>query len=290
MFEGGGMPTGSGGGHFSGSGSSGGGHFGGDNNMNYGGARRRGIRFGRPVFIYTFGSHNYYIGEKRASLLMTLTFFLFLSIVILVSNIGNYFEIKDKIQIIENDYINYTAIIEDAEQDSSKIVLGTFQGKEFKYGKWCIKYKFTYNEQEYQGYSFYVYSISEVNQMANQGGVQIAVGNSNALGEPDSIEMSFKNKTLTDDGEYNHCISDLNGSKMTVIIFGVIVGALLVCVVTISAISFKKDMQKEESQEQTVSNVGGAKYCSYCGSKMKEGEVSCPYCGAKENSFENRDA
>lgn len=284
------MPTGSGGGHFSGSGSSGGGYFGGDNNMNYGGARRRGTRFGRPVFIYTFGSHNYYIGEKRASLLMTLIFFLFLSIVILVSNIGNYFEIKDKIQIIENDYINYTAIIEDAEQDASKIVLGTFQGKEFKYGKWCIKYKFTYNEQEYQGYSFYVYSISEVNQMANQGGVQIAVGNSNALGEPDSIEMSFKNKTLTDDGEYNHCISDLNGSKMTVIILGVIVGALLVCVVTISAISFKKDMQKEESQEQTVSNVGGAKYCSYCGSKMKEEEVSCPYCGAKENSFKNRDA
>lgn len=281
------MPTGHGGGHFSGGGhsSGGGGHFEGGSI----GGRRRAIRLGRPVFIYTFGNRNYYIGEKRQSLLSSISLFIFIAIIILITKVSNYYEAKDKVEIIESDFITYNAIIDDAELDSNKIVTGKYVGREPKYGKWCIKYKFNYNGNEYDGYSFYVYTEEEVKVFATQENIQIAVGNVNSVGQPDSIEITFDGKTLEDDGEYVYYSSRI-GSQMTwIIVLSSTIGGLLISTIVISLTSFKKyDKIEEENRTMVLEQDKNARYCAYCGSKMKEDATSCPYCGAGENTFEKR--
>lgn len=279
------MPTGNGGGHFGGGSHSGGGHSGGGHFESGGfGSRRKGMRLGRPVFIYTFGSRRYYIGEKRNSLLSTLMLFLFIAIVVIISKVGNYFEAKDKVQIIENDFATYNAIIDDALQDASKIVEGTYVGRDFRYDKWCIKYKFAYNGRTYNGYSFYVYSADECTQIANQEEFQIAVGNLTSSGEPNSIEMNFRGKTLDDDGEYNYYSSRVGSQKTWIIISSVTAGGIIVSMIVISAISFKKDTQKDEDNERKIfeNKKETGKYCAYCGSELGEDETSCPNCGAEK--------
>lgn len=280
------MPTGHGGGHFSGGsgGGSSGGHFGGGYS---GGGRRRGVVLGRPVFIYSFGRRNYYIGEKKQSLINTIGLFLFIAIIILIAKVGNYFEAKDKVEIIKSDFVNYNAIIDDAKLDSNKIVTGSYVGREEKYDKWCVKYKFTYNGTEYNGYSFYVYTEEEINEFKNDG-LQIAIGNVNVVGQPDSIEMTFEGKELKDDGEYVYYSSRVVSQKVWMIVSSCVIGGLLISEIVISSTSFKKYEKEDEGKTILIQEDNPSRTCAYCGSKMKDDATSCPYCGAGENTFKGK--
>ena len=288
------MPTGTGGGHFSGGGShsSGGGHFSGGNGGFGGHPARRGIRHGGPVFIYTIGGRDYYVGEKRRSLINMLAVFFVISIMAVVSCLGLRATYGEKVDIIKQDYINYQEIIVKAERDPSWIVEGVFVGQEYSQnaGKWCIKYQFTINGKTSNGHSFYTYTKEECEAMPQN--IQIAVGNITSTGEYDSIEMTFKDKALVDDGEYVYFIGKEKIMKQWSALVGGISGALLIGTVTLSILSFKKD--EKENAEKTLAEgsvkpeTKKVKYCSYCGSEIKDDAKSCPYCGAGENKFSEK--
>lgn len=292
------MPTGTGGGHFSGGGGhSGGGHFGGSGRSYSTSSARRGVRFGRPVFIYSIGRNDYYIGEKNRSLISGLFVFFVFAMFAFISTMGMFLTYKSDLSIIREDYAIYGEIISNAESNPERIVNGTYEGADYseKFGKWCIKYKFSYNgHNDLPGYSFYVYTNSEINEMRMSGTIQIAVGNLTNSGEYDSIELSFKGKKLTDDGEYNYTLKKQKGSMAGTAISGVVAGGLLVGTIVLSVTSLKKD-ETAQAEVATNSANGSAaviekarRYCSYCGSVINDNAISCPFCGAGENKFENK--
>ncbi len=298
MYLGGTMPTGSGGGHFSGGGGRfGGGHFGGSGRSSSTTSAKRGVRFGRPVFIYSIGRNSYYVGEKRRSLISGLFVFFMFAMFAFISTMGVFFNYKSDLDIIREDYARYGEIIRYAEEHPERIVNGAYESADYsvKLDKWCITYKFSYADQNnLSGYSFYVYSNSEIAQMRSSGTIQIAVGNLTSEGQYDSIEMTFKNKQLTDDGEYNYALNKQKGYKVGMSISGVLAGGLLVGIIVLSVLSFKKDetaqaeVSANSTNGETVVTEKPQRYCSYCGSKINENASSCPFCGAGENKFEDK--
>lgn len=281
------MPTGTGGGHFSGgdSGGSSGGHFSSDGHS-FGGRGRRGMRHGRSVYLYSFGNRQYYVSNKSHRGLMFLSYLCFFGIfVFLVAN-SFFFGAKNDLQKIKDDYSYYGLIIENAENQPSKIVVGNYIGCQYSdtAKKYCIKYTFSYNGTSHNGYSFYVYTKQECMAMGET--IQIAVGNITAEGEPDSIEMTFKGKTLEDDGEYVYTLNSYNKTKVFLISSGVVTGGLFAGIILLSALSFKKDEESEEKSD--VIEEKKVRRCSFCNSEIREGITSCPYCGAGENTFERK--
>ena len=292
------MPSGGssgGGGHFSGGGRAVGGHFG-----SSGGSlnSRRAVRNGRPVFIYSFGSRSYYVGAKRNVLIQWLGILAIICIFACVALFGSFSDAGGGIAKIKTDFTKYNQMIEYAEEEGNEnyLVSGVVTSFEYneKYQKGFIRYYFLdENNNRVEGWSFYVYTYDELLEMKRTGSITLAVDSYPCTQSTDSIEVTYKTKSLNDDGEYVALLSSQKAYKKWTIASGTLAGAFVISVVVISILSFKKDVEEKEGtvavDAQKIKPQQKTRYCSYCGSAMKEGETSCPYCGAGENKFESKD-
>ena len=305
------MPTGfsSGGGssHSSGGGSFGGGFDGGFNN----GRRPRGF-YGPGVIIinnrpYRMGKAS--IGYFVCMFLMVIMFFVAFGGGIMM---GNASSAKKR---IEYDFIKYQDMIEYVENNpssaSERLVTGKVKSVEPGFGKFRVIYEFEYKSRTISGYSFYVYSEHDLDELDYEAGrtIMIVIDPSSLTQYgPDSIPLDFEEFDVEDDGEYAH--ANFNFKVGVGMLVGGIIG--IVGFIVLSNVIFKKCAKPVEENGSSNGNNNNSNnnnsnkdnhdddnnnnkdnnnstsgqddditYCSYCGARIKKSDRKCPNCGAK---------
>jgi len=185
---------------------------------------------------------------------------------------------NDTIHQLELDYEYYQNMIKKAEADSSLIKEAKVVDHVNLYGtdRWLYYYELKQDNGEIlKGHTFYVYSKEEIfDKYATDTIVQVAVATSSVNEETNSIEMSYKDKTLEDDGQY---IAQLNSRKTIIIILVIAAIVGVGCIVgAVFLILKSKTKEEEESKEKQKTE---RRKCPYCGIKTASKD-KCPNCGA----------
>jgi hypothetical protein len=190
------MPSGS---HSGGHGGGGGSHFSGRGSSSRGGGGGR--RYGR-------GGGRFFFGYGQATSIFFILFVFALMAAIAFSSIAGLS--KEKVGIIEADYMYYQDIIEDANEsaesgDTSYIVEGTVVSKKQNTDteKWYVTYYFLDGDgHKVYGYTYSVYTWDVVKDMDPGDTILLAVDSNPITQDTDSINLDYADMTLEDDGEY----------------------------------------------------------------------------------------
>ncbi len=270
------MPSGS---HFSGSG----GHFGGGGMSRGGGghsgpSRGRGGSFHRGSRTIMFFGHPHYLSDKKSfavtALFMVGGFILFVALIMIFAIVAS----NGTIRQIEIDYQYYQDMIKKAEADPTLIKEAKVVDHENIYGTdyWMYYYELKQDDGSVlKGHTFFVYSKEEIfSKYAANTIVQVAVATSNVNSETNSIEMSYKDKKLEDDGQY---IQQKNYKRNEII--GIIVATILGAGCIVGAIFLILKSKDEEGEFVNEKPKSERRKCPYCGVKTASKD-KCPNCGA----------
>ena len=272
------MPSGSGG-H-----GGGGSHFGGGGGSHFGGGGRGGSGGGRPPrpIYFGFGGTRYYVPLKKSNAIRS--FFvlaIFFVVVAAVLMLGGFAPNKD-LKKITADRQRYIEMINRAEKDSSYVregrITGTF------YNSDCGKWYFTYviptdgGDGDLEGYSYSIYDANEIKNFVPGETLEFAVGFTPVTLSTDSIDMGYKNKPLSDDGEYVDLIKERRNLRL----FAALAVLAALSLGILGAVLLFKNLRKKETAGETTEDENGIpiRRCEYCGSVLLDGETKCPNCGA----------
>lgn len=272
------MPSGSGG-H-----GGGGSHFGGGGGSHFGGGGRGGSGGGRPPrpIYFGFGGTRYYVPLKKSNAIRS--FFvlaIFFVVVAAVLMLGGFAPNKD-LKKITADRQRYIEMINRAEKDSSYVregrITGTF------YNSDCGKWYFTYviptdgGDGDLEGYSYSIYDANEIKNFVPGETLEFAVGFTPVTLSTDSIDMGYKNKPLSDDGEYIDLIKERRNLRL----FAALAVLAALSLGILGAVLLFKNLRKKETSGETTEDENGIpiRRCEYCGSVLLSGETKCPNCGA----------
>lgn len=272
------MPSGSGG-H-----GGGGSHFGGGGGSHFGGGGRGGSGGSRPPrpIYFGFGGTRYYVPLKKSNAIRS--FFvlaIFFVVVAAVLMLGG-FAPNNNLKKITADRQRYIEMINRAEKDSSYVREGTITGT--FYNSDCGKWYFTYvipTDDGYgnlEGYSYSIYDGNEIKNFVPGKTLEFAVGFTPVTFSTDSIDMGYKNKPLTDDGEYISIVKERRNLRA----FGILSCVASAGFLTAGAALLFKNLRKKETAGETTEEENGIpiRRCEYCGSVLSGGETKCPNCGA----------
>lgn len=272
------MPSGSGG-H-----GGGGSHFGGGGGSHFGGGGRGGSGGGRPPrpIYFGFGGTRYYVPLKKSNAIRS--FFvlaIFFVVVAAVLMLGGFAPNKD-LKKITADRQRYIEMINRAEKDSSYVREGTITGT--FYNSDCGKWYFTYviptddGYGDLEGYSYSIYDANEIKNFVPGETLEFAVGFTPVTPSTDSIDMGYKNKPLTDDGEYIDLIKERRNLRL----FAALAVLAALSLGILGAVLLFKNLRKKETAGETTEDENGIpiRRCEYCGSVLSGGETKCPNCGA----------
>lgn len=272
------MPSGSGG-H-----GGGGSHFGGGGGSHFGGGGRGGSGGGRPPrpIYFGFGGTRYYVPLKKSNAIRS--FFvlaIFFVVVAAVLMLGG-FAPNNNLKKITADRQRYIEMINRAEKDSSYVREGTITGT--FYNSDCGKWYFTYvipTDDGYgnlEGYSYSIYDANEIKNFVPGETLEFAVGFTPVTPSTDSIDMGYKNKPLTDDGEYIDLIKERRNLRL----FAALAVLAALSLGILGAVLLFKNLRKKETAGETTEDENGIpiRRCEYCGSVLLDGETKCPNCGA----------
>ena len=281
------MPSGShggggGGSHFGGGG--GGSHFGsgsGSSGSHFGGSYYHGPR--RPgrapiTFHYFYWGGNRYVieNDERTKIRLKFLSTLVILFMMMCCTLGIFSPVSS-INKIKKDYMYYQDMIVYAEEHPEYMITGKIQTKFYNEdaGKWYLTYYFYTDENvRVDGYTFSIYNDSEVQHFHSGDDIQLAVDSIPLTEQTDSINYDYKNKALSDDGEY---ISAVGTIRVSVIVE---CGFFITLVFVI--VSIIKDYKTLASKVDENGNAE-IKYkyiCTYCGGKLTETDSSCPHCGS----------
>lgn len=272
------MPSGSGG-H-----GGGGSHFGGGGGSHFGGGGRGGSGGSRPPrpIYFGFGGTRYYVPLKKSNAIRS--FFvlaIFFVVVAAVLMLGG-FAPNNNLKKITADRQRYIEMINRAEKDSSYVREGTITGT--FYNSDCGKWYFTYvipTDDGYgnlEGYSYSIYDGNEIKNFVPGKTLEFAVGFTPVTPSTDSIDMGYKNKPLTDDGEYIDLIKERRNLRL----FAALAVLAALSLGILGAVLLFKNLRKKETAGETTEYENGIpiRRCEYCGSVLSGGETKCPNCGA----------
>lgn len=272
------MPSGSGG-H-----GGGGSHFGGGGGSHFGGGGRGGSGGSRPPrpIYFGFGGTRYYVPLKKSNAIRS--FFvlaIFFVVVAAVLMLGGFAPNND-LKKITADRQRYIEMINRAEKDSSYVREGTITGT--FYNSDCGKWYFTYviptdgGYGDLEGYSYSIYDANEIKNFVPGETLEFAVGFTPVTPSTDSIDMGYKNKPLTDDGEYIDLIKERRNLRL----FAALAVLAALSLGILGAVLLFKNLRKKETAGETTEDENGIpiRRCEYCGSILKDGETKCPNCGA----------
>lgn len=272
------MPSGSGG-H-----GGGGSHFGGGGGSHFGGGGRGGSGGSRPPrpIYFGFGGTRYYVPLKKSNAIRS--FFvlaIFFVVVAAVLMLGGFAPNND-LKKITADRQRYIEMINRAEKDSSYVREGTITGT--FYNSDCGKWYFTYvipTDDGYgnlEGYSYSIYDGNEIKNFVPGETLEFAVGFTPVTPSTDSIDMGYKNKPLSDDGEYIDLIKERRNLRL----FAALAVLAALSLGILGAVLLFKNLRKKETSGETTEDENGIpiRRCEYCGSFLKDGETKCPNCGA----------
>ena len=272
------MPSGSGG-H-----GGGGSHFGGGGGSHFGGGGRGGSGGSRPPrpIYFGFGGTRYYVPLKKSNAIRS--FFvlaIFFVVVAAVLMLGGFAPNND-LKKITADRQRYIEMINRAEKDSSYVREGTITGT--FYNSDCGKWYFTYvipTDDGYgnlEGYSYSIYDANEIKNFVPGETLEFAVGFTPVTLSTDSIDMGYKNKPLTDDGEYIDLIKERRNLRL----FAALAVLAALSLGILGAVLLFKNLRKKETAGETTEDENGIpiRRCEYCGSVLLDGETKCPNCGA----------
>lgn len=272
------MPSGSGG-H-----GGGGSHFGGGGGSHFGGGGRGGSGGSRPPrpIYFGFGGTRYYVPLKKSNAIRS--FFvlaIFFVVVAAVLMLGGFAPNND-LKKITADRQRYIEMINRAEKDSSYVREGTITGT--FYNSDCGKWYFTYvipTDDGYgnlEGYSYSIYDANEIKNFVPGETLEFAVGFTPVTLSTDSIDMGYKNKPLTDDGEYIDLIKERRNLRL----FAALAVLAALSLGILGAVLLLRNLRKKETVGETTEDENGlpVHYCEYCGSVLLDGETKCPNCGA----------
>lgn len=272
------MPSGSGG-H-----GGGGSHFGGGGGSHFGGGGRGGSGGSRPPrpIYFGFGGTRYYVPLKKSNAIRS--FFvlaIFFVVVAAVLMLGGFAPNND-LKKITADRQRYIEMINRAEKDSSYVREGTITGT--FYNSDCGKWYFTYviptdgGDGDLEGYSYSIYDANEIKNFVPGETLEFAVGFTPVTPSTDSIDMGYKNKPLTDDGEYIDLIKERRNLRL----FAALAVLAALSLGILGAVLLFKNLRKKETSGETTEDENGIpiRRCEYCGSILKDGETKCPNCGA----------
>ena len=272
------MPSGSGG-H-----GGGGSHFGGGGGSHFGGGGRGGSGGSRPPrpIYFGFGGTRYYVPLKKSNAIRS--FFvlaIFFVVVAAVLMLGGFAPNND-LKKITADRQRYIEMINRAENDSSYVREGTITGT--FYNSDCGKWYFTYviptddGYGDLVGYSYSIYDANEIKNFVPGETLEFAVGFTPVTLSTDSIDMGYKNKPLSDDGEYISIVKERRNLRA----FGILSCVASAGFLTAGAALLFKNLRKKETAGETTEYENGIplRRCEYCGSVLLNGETKCPNCGA----------
>lgn len=196
--------------------------------------------------------------------------FAIISTLLVISGSSNINKIKT-----DRDY--YIHMIEKAEQNENYKKEGTI--KDIFYnedcGKWYFTYEIPYSGGVLEGYTYSVYSESEIYEFEIGETLYFAVNNQNVNKDTDSINMEYKNIPIENDGEY---IS----AKKTIITTSVLLATFIIVDIVLVILTIRK-IKKHVMMSADTSNLTEEekkKTCKYCGTMFKDGETKCSSCGA----------
>lgn len=276
------MPSGSGGGGGSHFGGGGGSHFGGSGGS---GRSSGGSRSSRPIY-FGFGGISYYVPLKQSSLIrlfFIMALFFFVSV---IPNVGSLRSTNSELKKIVSDRNRYIAMINNAEKNGDYIRQGKIIGR--SYNSDCGKYYFSYiietDDGDFLiGSSYSLYDDDEIALYTDGRILDFAVDSVPVTMRTDSIDLDYKYKSLSDDGEYAVRIRSRSRTLSLAITLCI---AALGCA-AVAAILFFKNVRRKEADDAPPDdmppdgNDGTAiNRCEYCGGVLKNGEVKCPNCGA----------
>ena len=272
------MPSGSGG-H-----GGGGSHFGGGGGSHFGGGGRGGSGGSRPPrpIYFGFGGTRYYVPLKKSNAIRS--FFvlaIFFVVVAAVLMLGGFAPNND-LKKITADRQRYIEMINRAEKDSSYVREGTITGT--FYNSDCGKWYFTYviptdgGYGDLEGYSYSIYDANEIRNFVPGETLEFAVGFTPVTLSTDSIDMGYKNKPLSDDGEYIDLIKERRNLRL----FAALAVLAALSLGILGAVLLFKNLRKKETAGETTEEENGIpiRRCEYCGSVLLDGETKCPNCGA----------
>ena len=282
------MPSGSHGGGFSGGGG-GGSHFGGGS---FGGSHGSGSHFGGSYYhgprqpgrapihftFFYFGGRRYSVAADDHSKIKGMFFFAVMCLIMAVVWAFCISWTIKGVQKIEKDYIYYQDMITYAEAHPDHIIDATVQT--FHENENCGKYYVTYyfyttaDHEEVYGYTFSIYTYEQARDIKYNGTIQLAVDEYPLTDQTDSINMDYKNLPLEADGEYQVAKKD--------VMFNVIAEIVLDCVTVFLILSAIKELKKDVEQvpEGQQPKMLKKYICTYCGSKLREEDTTCPKCGS----------
>lgn len=272
------MPSGSGG-H-----GGGGSHFGGGGGSHFGGGGRGGSGGSRPPrpIYFGFGGTRYYVPLKKSNAIRS--FFvlaIFFVVVAAVLMLGGFAPNND-LKKITADRQRYIEMINRAEKDSSYVREGTITGT--FYNSDCGKWYFTYviptdgGYGDLEGYSYSIYDANEIKNFVPGETLEFAVGFTPVTPSTDSIDMGYKNKPLSDDGEYISIVKERRNIRL----FAALAVLAALSLGILGAVLLFKNLRKKETAGETTEDENGIpiRRCEYCGSVLSGGETKCPNCGA----------
>ena len=267
------MPSGSHGGssgsHFGG-GSSGGSHFGGGSSGGQFSNRTTPIH-------WVWHGHSYYIPVSSGSSIQAWFVAIFVMLFIAILSAVPLFHSNSVINKIQVDRNYYIHMIEKAEQNENYKKEGTV--KDIFYnedcGKWYFTYEIAYDGGVLEGYTYSVYSESEIYEFEIGQTLYFAVNNPNVNADTDSINMEYKNIPLESDGEYINAKRNISVCSVLLAVFG-----SLTIILTIVAIRRLKKVIMKSQDTSNLTEEEKKKTCVYCGTMFKDGETKCSSCGA----------
>ena len=173
-------------------------------------------------------------------------------------------------------------MINRAEKDSSYVREGTITGT--FYNSDCGKWYFTYviptdgGYGDLEGYSYSIYDANEIKNFVPGETLEFAVGFTPVTFSTDSIDMGYKNKPLSDDGEYINIVKERRNLRA----FGILSCVASAGFLTVGAVLLFKNLRKKETASETTEDKNGLPIhrCEYCGSVLLDSETKCPNCGA----------
>lgn len=195
--------------------------------------------------------------------------------------LGGFAPNKD-LKKITADRQRYIEMINRAEKDSSYVREGTITGT--FYNSDCGKWYFTYviptdgGYGDLEGYSYSIYDANEIKNFVPGETLEFAVGFTPVTFSTDSIDMGYKNKPLSDDGEYISIVKERRNLRA----FGILSCVASAGFLTAGAVLLFKNLRKKETVGETTEDENGIpiRRCEYCGSVLLSGETKCPNCGA----------
>lgn len=230
--------------------------------------------------IVTWNNRHYELPPKVSGIFGFLTFILFVVIAVFIFSIASIIPDQNRrIDKIHSDYIYYQNMITFAETQPGYIRDATVVGKNYNFDckKWYLEYEIeTDLGSILEGYTYSMYTFDEIGEFRIGQKIKCAVNTNPVTLNTDSINMDYKNTSLSDDGEYVTAKALKQSWTTAAIILALGAVTLIIIMSTIVKKSIKNTYETKSSTIDIQVSI-----CQYCGTKNTDNAHNCPNCGAK---------